>query len=436
MPLNHGYYNTYDPAMPRPDWAGYTPHMTQNPPGNEPFGAPVPWQPPVPRRRKRRGGKRPLILFGCLILLLLGLTITIALLDPQLGSLWNGLAPPHASLQLPELTPPPDTPTTVERAPVGDGTTLTIAPSDKMPTLTFQEIYQKNRTSIISVKAEKAGSISLGTGVIMSSDGYIITNAHVIQGCDRVDITLDDNSAHGALLVGYDIENDLAVLKIDVTGLKAAAFGDSDTLRVGDVALAIGNPLGEQFRGTMTDGIISAINRDVVVDGNSQALIQTTAALNSGNSGGALINDRGQVVGITSMKMTSNYDTIEGLGFAIPSKTVKAVADALIDLGHVGGRPTIGITVATLAPELAQKLGVPQGVQVTLVEPKSDAFAQGLQEGDIIISANQQPVTTTASLGEIKSGLGVGGVLSLSIYRDGSYRTIDVKLVEKYTLYD
>mgnify|MGYP001024913022 CR=1 FL=1 len=168
----------------------------------------------------------------------------------------------------------------------------------------------------------------------------------------------------------------LAVLKIYCAGLTPAQFGDSTLLEVGDAVAAIGNPLGEELRGTMTDGIISAINRDVNVDGYTMVLLQTTAALNSGNSGGALINDRGQVVGITNLKMRAYDNTVEGLGFAIPTTTVKTVVDALIAHGRVEGQPTIGITGYTVTEELAEEYGCPRGVAVQSVRGGSDAQRQ------------------------------------------------------------
>ena len=247
-------------------------------------------------------------------------------------------------------------------------------------------------------------------------------------------VLLSDEQTWNARLVGMDSETDLAVLKIEASSLKPAVFGDSDQLRVGDPALAIGNPLGESFKGTMTDGIISAINRDVMVDGYTMTLIQTTAALNSGNSGGALINAYGQVVGITNLKMQSYYDTVEGLGFAIPTTTVKKVVDELIAQGHVAGRPTIGITVSDLTAEAAERAGCVPGAQVKEVKRGSDAWEKGLQAGDIIVEANGVPVTNTADLLAAKEGLEVGDILRLRLWRDGSYQLADVMLVEQYLL--
>ena len=223
-------------------------------------------------------------------------------------------------------------------------------------------------------------------------------------------------------------------------GFYPAEFGDSSLLRVGDVALAIGNPLGEELAGTMTDGIISAINRDVNVDGITMTLLQTTAALNSGNSGGALINQYGQVVGITNMKMSSQYTeaTIEGLGFAIPTVTVKDVVEELIERGYIGGRPTLGITVQTLPETDWSSYDLPEdftgGILVVEVQRNSDAWESGVRAGDIIVSGNGEPIAENDDLLYIRDGLGVGDVITLGVWRSGEYLEFDVGLIEQYVL--
>ena len=318
----------------------------------------------------------------------------------------------------------------MERAPTGDGTTLTIVSAAGEEPHSFQQIYQENISSIVSIRGTSDQGLFLGTGVIMTENGYIITNAHVIEGCSQVEVALQDEQVYPAQLVGYDVQTDLAVLKIDAQDLAPAEFGDSAALQVGDTVLAIGNPLGEELRGTMTDGIISAINRDVSVDGYTMVLLQTTAALNSGNSGGALINDRGQVVGITNLKMESYDSTVEGLGFAIPTATVKTVVDELIAHGVVTGRPTIGITVRTVE---AYANARPQGVRVESVQAGSDADGK-LEVGDIIVEANGVAVATTDELLAVKEELEAGDILSLRLWRDGTWLEQDVALVEQYTL--
>ena len=235
-------------------------------------------------------------------------------------------------------------------------------------------------------------------------------------------------------LVGRDTPSDLAVLKIDCDGLSPAVFGDSTLLEVGDPVAAIGNPLGEELRGTMTDGIISAINRDVNVDGYTMSLLQTTAALNNGNSGGALINRYGQVVGITNLKMQAYDGTVEGLGFAIPTATVKTVVDALIAHGQVENRPTIGITGYTVTEEMAENWDCPRGVLVQTVREGSDAQMQGILPGDIITEANGTAIATMEELQALRDGLSVGDTLALRLWRSGHWLERTVTLVDQYTL--
>ena len=372
---------------------------------------------------RRRGGRTAVVCFLIAIALL-----AAAELERPAGQ--------DGDIRQPFAPAASEQPTTVERAPLGDGTTLELFPLPEGEPLRFQEIYQANLSCIVSVRGTKGSSMSLGTGVIMSENGYIITNSHVIEGCSAVDVVLWDERVYPALLVGRDEQTDLAVLKVECTGLSPADFGDSGLLRVGDVALAIGNPLGEDLRGTMTDGIISALNRDVNVDGRTMSLIQTTAALNSGNSGGALINEYGQVIGITNLKMQSYYDTVEGLGFAIPTATVKAVVDTLIETGVVTGRPTIGITAYTLTQAMAEAEGLPQGVCIKSVQAGSDAWRQGLRAGDVIVEANGVSIRTMDELQALKNGMQVGEVLSLRYCRENGWHTADVTLVDQYTLED
>ena len=382
---------------------------------------------------RRRGGRTAVVCFLIAIALLVGVAVLLRLLPAAELELPAGQ---DGDIRQPFAPAASEQPTTVERAPLGDGTTLELFPLPEGEPLRFQEIYQANLSCIVSVRGTKGSSMSLGTGVIMSENGYIITNSHVIEGCSAVDVVLWDERVYPALLVGRDEQTDLAVLKVECTGLSPTDFGDSGLLRVGDVALAIGNPLGEDLRGTMTDGIISALNRDVNVDGRTMSLIQTTAALNSGNSGGALINEYGQVIGITNLKMQSYYDTVEGLGFAIPTATVKAVVDTLIETGVVTGRPTIGITAYTLTQAMAEAEGLPQGVCIKSVQAGSDAWRQGLRAGDVIVEANGVSIRTMDELQALKNGMQVGEVLSLRYCRENGWHTADVTLVDQYTLED
>lgn len=301
--------------------------------------------------------------------------------------------------------------------------------------MSFQEIYHKTIPSIVSIEVYGNLSSATGTGVILTEDGYIVTNHHIIENCTTGYVVLSDGSEYEAKLVGSDAESDLAVLKIDAQGLTAAEFGDSDRMQVGDSVLAIGNPLGSELFGTMTEGIVSAINRDVNVDGYHMSLLQTTAALNPGNSGGALINTAGQVIGITNMKMMSDYETIEGLGFAIPTVWTKEVVDTLLDQGKITGRPTIGITCFALLPGAEEVYGRDSGIYVDRVTAGGPADKAGLQHGDVILTVNGQDVTTLEQFTLIRDEAGVNGVLELTVWRDGELFETDLTLVEQYELH-
>ena len=326
---------------------------------------------------------------------------------------------------------------TIPRAPTGADVRLSLSPAPESGELTLQQIYASCSPSVVAITAGvDDSSYYWGSGIVMTADGYIITNYHVIDGTGSVKVTLYDNSEYDALLVGFDSISDIAVLKIDAAGLTPASFGDSAALRVGDRVAAIGNPLGEELRGTMTDGIISAINRDISYRNHTMTLLQTNAAINEGNSGGPLINMYGQVVGITNMKMMSSSfsSTIEGIGFAIPSSTMKNVVDQLIATGTVTGRPAIGITVGPIPEGAAEYYDLPSGLYIESVSSGSDAEAKGIQTGDILTAVNGTPVATTYDVSAIKDGMQVGETLTLTIYRSGKTFDVEVALVESSSL--
>ena len=262
---------------------------------------------------------------------------------------------------------------------------FTMSLSQKGPQeLSLQKIYEKCLPSVVSITAYTAdgSGSSWGTGIVLSADGLIVTNTHVIDGCDSVKVALSNGTEYGdAKLIGADGQSDIAVLKIKATGLTPAEFGDSAELQAGDGVAAIGNPLGEEFTGTMTNGIISAINRGIMYNGHVMTLIQTNAAINEGNSGGPLIDMYGHVVGITNMKMMSSYSNIEGIGFAIPASGIAPVVDELVSGGAVTGRPSIGITVGAVTEAVAKHYNIPNGLYVSSVSKGSDAEKQGFRRG-------------------------------------------------------
>ncbi|HWI55166.1 MAG TPA: trypsin-like peptidase domain-containing protein [Desulfobacteria bacterium] len=238
-----------------------------------------------------------------------------------------------------------------------------------------------------------------GSGVIYSADGYIVTNNHVIQGTESIIVTLPDGKKIPGKIVGADERTDLAVIKIDEKGLKAANFGDSDKIRVGELAVAIGNPLGEQFASTVTAGVISALNRTVDIEEQRFRLLQTDAAISPGNSGGALVNARGQVIGINSVKIV-DVD-VEGLNFAIPANTVKPIVDSIIKNGRVI-RPWLGILGGDVSPSVVQqyKLSTNKGVFISEVPANSPAAKAGIKKGDVIVSFGGQ---TLKDFGDLRS---------------------------------
>jgi serine protease Do len=303
--------------------------------------------------------------------------------------------------------------------------------------LSLQELYESCASSIVAITSYVDGEDGYywGTGIIASSDGLIITNAHVIDGCDSAEVTLYNDESYEAKLVGADGISDIALLKIEASGLPVASFGDSNSLSVGDSVVAIGNPLGEEFRSTMTSGIVSAIDRGINYNGRTMNLIQTDTAINQGNSGGALFNLYGQVIGITNMKMMSNYSSIEGIGFAIPSSTVKSIVDALSVDGEVRGRPSIGITVGVIPDTARENYDLPEGLYISAVQENSDAAAKGIETGDILTAVNGVQVTTTQEVADIKEAMSVGDTLVLTIWRDGETMDIEVALVDTNDVY-
>ena len=320
---------------------------------------------------------------------------------------------------------------TISSSPEGTDTPPDGAESDA---LSLQEIYQKCIGSVVSITTSTSSGKASGTGIVLSADGYLITNHHVIENAQVIAVQTSDDRQFQAAIVGSDEASDLAVLKVDAADLQPAEFGDSGKLRVGDSVVAIGDPLGAQLRGTMTSGIVSAINRDLEVNDRTMTLIQTDAALNNGNSGGPLINCYGQVIGINTMKLRSYYSTTaEGLGFAIPMSVAKPILEELMENGYVAGRPAIGISYDTLPMAFRIYYNLPEGVYVTSVYDGSDAQAKGVATGDIITAVNDTRVTSIDELNRVKNQFSAGDTITLTIYRRGQYFDVEVKLIDQAT---
>ena len=271
---------------------------------------------------------------------------------------------------------------------------------------------------------------SEGSGIIYSEDGYIITNNHVIEeavgsNSATVTITLNDGTEYEAEIIGRDETTDLALLKIDAKGLNAAKFGNSDELQVGELAVAIGNPLGSEFAGSVTAGYISALDRTLTIDSTTYKLIQTDAAINPGNSGGALVNAKGEIIGINSAKISSTG--VEGLGFAIPINEALEIIEQLKVTGKII-RPYIGIYGLDLDETTARRNNLVEGVYVYQVYTNTPAQKAGISRGDIIVGIDGKDVTTKQELNEIKNSKNIGDTVELKVYRNGKYETIKVTL--------
>ncbi len=388
-----------------------------------PSGA-APQTPREPEKRSRKGLRSFLIAAGVLVLAVVAATVVASLrgggaVPPVDGGTGDGGdASSIVNISGAEKT-------TIPRIQGEAGVSLVCtAPAGEK--LSIQDMYEKVNPSTVLVVADKGEQASIGTGVIMTADGYIITNAHVISGGKDCWIALDTGYTYDAKLVGYSEERDLAVLKaVDAADLPAASFGDSDLCRVGDTVYAIGNPLGVELRGTLTDGIISAINRDVQVDGRVMTLLQTTAALNNGNSGGPLINEYGQVVGINTLKMSGNGSemeaTVEGLGFAVPISDACFVVNDIIANGRFRGVPVLGVMVIESTDNGGQ-------VSVYTVSEGGGAEEAGLLPGDVLLRADGQTLHSIHDLMAVRRTHLVGDTMTLTVLRDGQTFDADVPL--------
>lgn len=293
--------------------------------------------------------------------------------------------------------------------------------------LTVSQIAAQTANSVVEITTEATSydmymrqsvTEGAGSGVILTTDGYIVTNNHVIEGASKITVTLKDGTSYPATLVGTDSQGDIAVLKIDATGLQPAVIGDSSELQVGDLAVAIGNPLG-QLGGTVTDGIISALDREIDLDGKTMTLLQTNAAINPGNSGGGLFNDKGELIGIVVAK--SSGSGIEGLGFAIPINTAKDLIDQIMQYGYVKGRIDLGMTTVDVSnAQIAMMYRLSStGVYIDEVEEGSNAEAAGFRSGDLILSFNGEDISTGEDLEKAIQDCKVGDTVEIIISRNG-----------------
>lgn len=321
------------------------------------------------------------------------------------------------------------------------GSNNTALTTDDGSALTVAGIAETAGNSVVEITTETIAtgdfmnqyittSKGAGSGVIISADGYIVTNNHVISGTNKITVTLKSGDSFPASIVGQDSKEDVALLKIDASGLTPVVFGDSSTLQVGQIAVAIGNPLG-QLGGTVTDGIISALDRDITMEGETMKLLQTNAAINPGNSGGGLFDSQGQLIGLVVSK-TAGSD-IEGLGFAIPSNTVKKVVEELSEYGYVRGRVALQMSLVDVdsAPKAMMYQVSQLGVYVSKVASGSNAETAGFKSGDLIKSINSTEVSNSEDVNSVLSNFSVGDTVQVVVYRGGQNITLNWTLAEE-----
>lgn len=319
-----------------------------------------------------------------------------------------------------------------------EGAANTVSTGDTMDTT---QIAKNVGPAVVGIKSAVTGQYSLfggyttseaqGSGIILSADGYIVTNNHVVENASSVTVQLNTGSEYTAEIIGTDEQTDLAVIKITPQEeLTVAVLGDSTQVEVGETAIAIGNPMGLEFFGSVTQGIVSAVNRTVTVDNRTMNLIQTDAAINSGNSGGALINSKGEVIGINTVKVSTSG--VEGMGFAIPISDAKPIISDLLEYGYVKGRPVIGVSTRDITEYMTMQYGWPQGAQIMSVTSENARNA-GLQQGDIIVKIDGQEVKSGSDLTEYKDTKSPGDTVSLEVYKyaTGSTETVSVVLSEQ-----
>ena len=423
--------NQYNDPQPEPETAYTAPQTDNGAGGATPPVHPVqPQDAQPPKKKKKFNGKRVARSAVALVL-----AAAMGFAGGFVGAKFGG----SGKVVIQQVTPS----STADSAS-GSDSSITAA-SSSGSSLTTEQVADLVSPSVVVITTEQVVysqwswygqnqvESGAGSGVIISSDGYILTCAHVVDGASTITVTIGDKD-YTATLVGEDTTSDIAVIKIDADGLTPATVGNSDSLKVGQSVMAVGNPLGE-LGGTVTGGMISALNRSVTIQGsssvNTMSLIQMDASVSPGNSGGGLFNMNGELVGIVNAKSSSS--DAEGLGFAIPINDAIKVAQDLLENGYVTGRPYLGITyLAVTDAQTASQLGVnAYGVYVVEVVKGGPAEKAGLQAGDRIVSVDGTEIASKDDLGTLMQKHAAGDTLSITIARDGQMQTVNVTLGEK-----
>ena len=424
-------FPSYTPPIPepKPSVPEYTPPVTEQiytPPQNR-------YTPQVPAKKKKKGG----------VIGIIALALCCALIGGGIGAYVYSLLVPEQEQE--SIRTNSETQTTESEEPNEDKAStmleglrgdkeIKIEQIDTSKELTAAEVYAKNVNSTVGITTSittnywgfQSTSAASGSGFIISDDGYILTNFHVIENSNSITVALYDGTEYDAELIGYDESNDIAVLKVEAENLPPVILGDSDKMNVGDPVVAIGNPLGE-LTFSLTAGTVSAMGRTVTMsNGITMKLIQTDCAINSGNSGGALFNMYGEVIGITNAKYSSSSSgaSIDNIGFAIPLNDVRNIVDSIIENGYIS-KPYIGVTVSDVSEE-SQRYGLPAGAAVQSVSEGSPAEESGLKTNDIITHVDGKEISGSSALVDLIGDCAVGQELTLTVYRRN--KTIELKL--------
>ncbi|MDR1736664.1 MAG: trypsin-like peptidase domain-containing protein [Oscillospiraceae bacterium] len=335
-------------------------------------------------------------------------------------------APPPIAVYITPAPAPTYVPSAVSAPP----------PPSPGETLSAEEVYSKAAPSVVGIISSSYIGGSTGSGMIISGDGYILTNHHVVDGARDITVLLTSGTELEAELIGSDYLTDIAVIKVSAEGLPAIEFGVSGIMRPGTKCYAIGNPLGMDLQNTFTDGMISAVGRDIVLSDDSRGdilmtVLQTNCAVNPGNSGGPLLDQSGKAIGIVSSKIMGDYTAaVEGLSFAIPMDDAIPVINSLMENGYVKGRPQIGITASEdqFDERTAEAYGVPLGVKIGEVDIDSDAYKKGIRVDDIITHVDGKPVKSIAEINKIKNNFKAGDTLPITVYRRGTVIEYEIVL--------
>ena len=423
-PLDNDEPTDYTSPVPKQT---YVPEQTYTLPQNR-------YTPQVPEKKKKKGG----------VIGIIALALCCALIGGGIGAYVYSLLVPEQTKESIRINKTETQTTESDKSSSGNTSTMLeglredkeidIEKIDTSKQLTAAEVYAKNVNSTVGITTSittnywgfQSTSAASGSGFIISDDGYILTNFHVIENSNAITVALYDGTEYDAELIGYDESNDIAVLKVEAESLPPVILGDSDKMNVGDPVVAIGNPLGE-LTFSLTAGTVSAMGRTVTMsNGITMKLIQTDCAINSGNSGGALFNMYGEVIGITNAKYSSSSSgaSIDNIGFAIPLNDVRKIVESIIENGYVS-KPYIGVTVSDVSEE-SISYGLPAGAAIRTVVEDSPAEECGLKTGDIITHADGKEISGSAAFVDLIGECAVGQELTLTVYRKG--QTVELKL--------